>query len=304
MTLTFLKKGGLKKPPLSVKYLLHQRLSDFDKARPISRIHASALTQEGERAFCPRYYALHDVTKQKLKDEWLTTSQRMTFQIGRDQEKNIVNWLGEDNRAICDWKCVYCGHKHEFMFKPMKCTKCGCKVTDPVEIRFQSSISGASCGIDLLAKLDTPKLVPVELKTLDKEVFKTLEAPQAEHKWRTTYYLRLIAESDSPLAKRIDTTQARILYVSKGGFGCADTEMQKFGMNDKFSPFKEFTIKRDDKLTDSLHLMAKTVTDFREGTVGMPKGICPSSMCKRAKACSIKGACFSGEHPAEYDWNA
>lgn len=301
MGLQFLKKGKANKVDLSVKYLLHKLLSDYDPARPLSRIHASELTKDD--GFCPRMYALHDVTKTKAKDRWLTTSERMTFQIGRDQERNIVNWLGEENRAVCDWKCVQCGTKHEFQFKPIKCTTCGCRVTEPVEIRFQSAINGASCGVDMLIKLNAPKLVPVELKTMDKDLFKALTAPLPEHKWRTNLYLRLIAESASPHAHKVQTNEARILYVSKGGYGCADPTLSDYGVYDKFSPFKEFIIQRDDSVTDGIVNRSKAVVDFRAGKVGMPKGICASATHKRAANCPMKGKCFSGDFPPEYDWS-
>lgn len=298
--LTFLKKASQMAKPGSVKFWLHKHLSGFDPARSHKVIHASELTKDG--GFCPRDYALRDVTKAKGKDRWLTTSERMTFQIGRDQERNIVLWFAEMGKAICHWKCVACGTMHYFQLKPERCNECGVRVFDPVEVRFESAINGASCGIDMLVQLGGKKLTPVELKTMDKEEFKALKAPLAEHKWRTTFYLRLIAESTQPWSNLVDTSEGRVLYISKGGYGCMDDEPGKWGMTDKFSPFKEYTIKRDDELTIDLHERAKVVTDFRAGTVGMPCGICPTAMSKRATHCPSRAACFSGEYPAEYDW--
>jgi hypothetical protein len=154
----------------------------------------------------------------------------------------------------------------------------------------------------MLVKLNQPKLRITELKTMDKDEFKALKAPLAEHKWRTNLYLRLVAESPHPWAKQVDTTEATIMYISKGGYGCADDEPEKWGLFEKFSPFKEFTIKREDKLTDDLVKRAKAVTDFRKGLVGSPCGVCSTAMSKRATKCTMKKACFSGDHPATYDW--
>lgn len=298
----FLKKASDMVPDRGVKFFLHKHLSDFDPARTLKTIHASELTKED--GFCPRYYALATETKFKPKDRWLTTSERMTFQIGRDQERNIVLWFAEMGRAICDWKCQACGHLHQFQLRPKTCKTCGVnyRCLEPQEVRFQSEISGASCGADMLIAIGKGKLTYVEIKTMDKEQFKTLAAPLAEHKWRTNLGLRLIEECAAPYASLVDHTKARVLYTTKGGYGCADDEVQLWGLTDKFSPFKEFVIKRDDKATDDLSRRAQAVKEFREGKVGMPCGICPTAMSKRAQKCPLVKTCFGGDYPAEYDW--
>jgi len=300
MTISFLKKAKQYMPQRSVKFLLHQHLSGYDKARSTKIIHASELTKPD--GICPRLYALADVTKFKPKDQWLSTSHRMTYQIGRDQERNIVLWFAEMGKAVCHWKCVACGIVHEFQTRPISCSKCGVRKLEPMEVRFESAYSGASCGVDMLVALGEPKLRVVELKTIDKEEFKALKAPLAEHRWRTNLYLRIIAESAHPWSNAVSTDTATILYTSKGGFGCADPELKKWGLSDQYSPFKEFEIKRNDSETDEIVARAKVIKDFREGKVGMPCGVCTTAMSSRAKACGLKGPCFSGEYPPEYDW--
>lgn len=300
MAYKFLKKVSEKKPKHSVKYLLHAHLKGAQPGRSYKNIHASDLTKP--EGLCPRLYALADVTKAKPSDEWLTTSSVMTFQIGRDQEKNIVQWFADMGKAIGHWKCNSCGTVYEFQPRPTQCKECGFKRFDHKEVRFESSVSSASCGIDLLLGLGEPKLRAVELKTIDKEEFKALKAPLAEHRWRTELYLRSIAESDHPFAKRVNTDEATILYVSKGGFGCADTQLKTWGLDESFSPFKEFVIKRDDESVQSLVDRASIVKRFRAGEIGMPQGLCPTAMCKRASGCSMRKVCFSGEYPAEFIW--
>lgn len=297
----FLKKAKELAPPKSLKFFLHRHLSDYDPARSLKVLHASELTKA--EGFCPRFYALADLTGYKGKDRWLTTSERMTFQIGRDQERNLVLWFAEMGKAVCHWKCVACGILHEFQLRPKGCSKCGCKALEPKEVRFQSAINGASCGVDMLLAIDGKnKLTPVEIKTMDKEQFKALKAPLAEHKWRTNFYLRIISESSHSWSNLVSSEAAQVLYVSKGGYGCADPEPAQWGLYDKFSPFKEWTIKRDDAETDGLNARAKAVTDYRKQLVGVPCGICETAFTKRATGCPLKGACFSGDYPAEYDW--
>ena len=298
----FLKKAKGMHPEHSVKYLLHQHLTGFSPGRSYKRVHASSLTKP--QGFCPRMYALADVTSTPARDEWLSTSQLMTFQIGRDQEKNIVLWFAEMGRAVCHWKCTHCGQTQMFQRRPKGCPNCNGGHFVPEEVRFTSALTGASAGVDMIAALGDPKMRPVELKTMDKDKFKDLIAPLAEHRWRTNLYLRIMAESELPWANMIDLTKASILYVSKGGFGTLDPEVKKWGLSDSFSPFKEYVVERNDADTDDICNRAKVVKDFREEKVPMPHGICSSALVPRAKECPLKSVCFSGDHPPHYDWNS
>ena len=296
----FLKQAKKMNPNKTAKFYLHQHLSGFSDGRTMKNIHASELTKS--QGFCPRAYALSDATDAKTKDEWLTTSERVTFQMGRDLERNVVLWFGEMGRAVCHWKCLGCGKPQSFQLQPSSCSSCHSKRFDPVEVRFKSAKNGASAGIDMLLAMGKPKLRVHEIKTMDKDEFKKLEAPLAEHRLRTNLYLRIIAESESEWAKDIDTSEASILYTSKGGYGCADPEPKGWGINEQYSPFKEYVVKRDDAETDDIAARAQVVSDFRSKKIGMPSGICPSAMSKRAALCPFKTKCFSGEFPPQHDW--
>ncbi len=294
----FIKKASELKPKQTAKTFLHNHLSGFDPARSMKTVHASELTKAD--GFCPRAYALHDVTKIKPKDRWLSTSEAVTFQMGRDLERNVVSWFGDMGRAVCHWRCIVCGTTHLFQLRPAKCSKCGDLWTsrfEPKEVRLESAVTGASCGIDMLLALGGSKLVPYELKTIDKDEFKSLLAPLGEHRERTSLYLRIIAESDTPWAAQIDTSRAYILYVSKGGYGCLDSGLKSSGINEKYSPFKEFEVIRNDALTEEYASAAKVVKDFRDGKIGMPKGICSTALGKRAQNCPFKVPCFDGSYP-------
>ena len=122
----------------------------------------------------------------------------------------------------------------------------------------------------MLVALGEKKLKPIELKTMDKDQFKDLKGPLAEHRLRTNLYLRIMAESSSPWSNTVNHEKATVLYVSKGGWGCADPQLKEWGLKEEFSPFKEFEISRDDSQTDDLADRARTVKEFRAGKVGMP----------------------------------
>jgi hypothetical protein len=297
--LNFMKKLSHFVPTRDLRYLLHDFLNQKEPHRGIANVHASEATKEG---FCPRYYALMDTTAAKLPGQWVNTSEQVTFHIGRVLQDAIVNWSADMGKAVGHWKCLGCSKLEEFQKRPTKCTKCGCRAFKPEEVRFMSAVSGISGGIDMLIDLGNPLLRVVEIKTMDKDIFKLLAAPLAEHRQRTALYLQLIAESKHPWAKRIDKANADVIYVSKGGYGVADPELKKWGMVEQFSPFKRYTVSIKDVDNTEICRVAKVVKDFRAGHVGMPDGICATAVTKRAKECSACKACFSGDYPATYWW--
>ncbi len=296
---TFLKKAKDFQPTGSLKFLLHSHLSGPEKERPLSTIHASDMTKP--EGLCPRYYALHDEMQKKPRDRWLSTADVITYRMGNDLQDAIVHDFADMGRAVGHWKCLACGHTHQFCKRPGKCENCGCRGFKPEEVRFKSAITGASCGVDMLVNLGGPKLIPVELKTMIKDQFADLLAPLQEHRLRTNLYLRIIAESDHNWSNLVSSEEARVLYVCKGGYK-ADPELAKWGLPDKFSPVKEYKIKRDDAKTEEMQKRAKVIVDFRAGKVAMPCGVCKTALTTRAKKCPMKKECFSGNFPGEYDW--
>jgi len=295
----FAKKLKDLMPERNLRFMLHEHLGGFEAPRSLRKVHASELTRP--EGFCPRFYALADTAKVKPKDEWVGAADVATFQLGRMWQDSIVHWFADMGRAVGHWKCLACNQLHEFQKRPMKCTSCNSRAFEPVEVRFESAISGASCGIDMMVDVGDPLLLPVEIKSMAKEQFKDLHAPLAEHRLRTALYLRLIDESEHAWSGLVQTRRAKVFYVCKGGY-VADPELGRWGLPDRYSPFKEFEIGRDDAQTDALVARAKVVKDFRAGLIGMPTGICSSAMAKRAKACSLCKLCFSGDHPPGHDW--
>lgn len=300
MTLSFARKAKQMMPTSTLRWMLHEHLSGYEPARPLKNVHASALTKP--EGFCPRYYALHDVQKIKPKDEWLSTSENVTFAIGHDMQERIIHWFADMGKAVGHWRCYGCSQLHEFCKRPPKCSQCGCRAFKSEEVRFESAVNGASCGIDMLLSLGEKKLLPIEIKTMDKEQFKSLLAPLSEHRLRTNLYLRLIEESSHTWATLVNTQRAKVLYTTKGGYGCAEPDLKSSGINESYTPFKEYEVKRADVATDGLVQRAKVVKDFRAGLVGMPCGICTTAMTKRAMGCAMKKVCFSGEFPPVHEW--
>lgn len=296
----FAKKMKDFMPGRSLLYLLHDHLSGYEKARSLKTIHASELTRP--EGFCPRFYALADVTKIKPKEQWVSTADSITYELGRYIQDSVVHKFADMGRAVGHWKCLSCNHLHEFQKRPVKCVTCGSRVFKPEEVRFVSAVTGASCGVDMLVDVGDPLLLPTEVKSMRKEEFKDLVAPLAEHRLRTNLYLRIIAESDHPWSNMVQTGRGTVLYVCKGGY-VAHPELKKWGLSDRFSPFKEYEIKRDDTKTQEQAKRARVVQDFRGGKIGMPAGICSTALVKRAQSCPLCKVCFSGDYPPAYQWS-
>jgi hypothetical protein len=298
MAMTFVRTDKAV-PTASLRYWLHNHLNIQQPARSNDPVHASSLTKP--EGFCPRYYALLDTTQAKEWPEFLDTSMNVTFAIGRWMQDWIVHQFADMGKAVCDWECVSCGNITYVGKRPLVCETpdCHCKSFKPIEMRFISKVTGASCGVDMLVELGSGKLRPVEIKTIAPEPYKALVAPLAEHRLRTNLYLRIIEESE---VEGVDTDLALVLYISKGGYGCLAPDLAPMGIKERFSPFKEFIIKRNDNDTEAPSARAKVVKDFRAGEVGMPRGICPTALTKRACVCSLKDVCFSGDYPPVYDW--
>lgn len=279
----------------SIKKMLHKRIAGFQKGRPLKTIHASAITYK-EKPFCAREHSIYSITDVQPVDEFLSTALSITFQQGRYIQAKINDeWLGDI--MVGDWKCLNCHTTHKDCKKPKVPCKCGSQLWRYEEPNIVSEYSGISGGLDVVADINLDKFVMVEVKTIDKDKFKTLQAPLAEHRERTQLYLRLINESKQELAQQIDTSQATILYVSKS-YGFKDLDIREYEFSDDtFSPFKEFKVKANHKGCYKASELGKSVKDFREGLTPIPAKICKTILDKRAKQCCCFKECFSKKYP-------
>lgn len=287
----------------TLRKYLHQQLAGEEPGRPLTKVHASDVT--GSTQFCPRERAYQVLLKKKPPPQRLSTSEQITYGIGRWLEEKIVETFVAAGMVVGTWKCLHCSSKYTFCKRPPKCVECGHRFFEHIEQRALSDLTGISCGIDLL--LDMPgeaKHKVVEIKSMDKDVFKALVAPLAEHRTRTRLYLRSIAESSQPWTELVDTQSALILYTTKGGYGTACDEVPLWNFWDSpFSPFKDYVIERDDNSIEHAVLPAlqyKVWKDQVDAAVGdkafaeipLPDRICASSLDKRAKYCSCLNPCF------------
>lgn len=294
------------KPEVSIKHLIHKALAGSEEPRGVSTIHASDLFKSKE--FCPRERAFQDLGIVKPKSEFVGTALRITFQHGKDMENRFRNdWL--PHLLVGFWKCGVCGKKHPTFGRAPKssCSTCGWNRWEYEEVRVFDEESGVSGGVDALLDVGEAKLLPVELKSMDKDEHRKLAGPLSEHRIRTGLYLYLIEKCGENWTKRINTKTSKILYVSKS-YGFKDTSLSDAGISDSpFSPFKEFSVGRDDKNILVPLQRAKALTKWRKlgeqsPATGLPCGICHNGLTKRAQQCSAVGPCFSGSYPSTLTW--
>lgn len=293
MTVSYLHAKGKKN--YSVKRMLHKAIAGEQKGRPLSRIHASAITYK-DKQFCAREHCIYSITEVQPLPEFLSTSLNTTFAYGRYIQAMINDvWLVD--AMVGDWKCKACNHIEVSCKRPKVKCNCGAKLWEYQEVNVVSEYSGISGGLDVILDIGTGKFIVVEVKTMDKDQFRALKAPKSEHRQRTQLYLRLIKESKHPLAAQIDTSQATILYMSKS-YGFKDFSIAEYPFrDDTFSPFKEFKVASSDNNCEGLSQLGRSVKLFREGKKPIPLKICSSIMDSRAKKCCCKKQCFSGAYP-------
>jgi hypothetical protein len=301
MALSIIK--ALKAPLPSLKFELHKRIAGWEEPRPHFPLRASDLLKSTAE-FCPREHAFMDMGVASKKGSFVGTSLRMTFNHGSFMERQIRDVYLRDI-VVGQWKCGICNHIHPTFGKSpkIKCPSCGWGTQWTYnEPRFEDSDTGVSGGIDALLDIGQPKLLIVEIKTISPDDFKTLVAPLAEHKFRTSLYLKLAETSKWGVSDRVNTKESKILYVTKS-FGFKDETLKAAGIKDAaFSPFKEFTILRNDDMLSTPLAKAKVLKVWRDDKKGMPCGICPNGLTKRAQGCPAVAACFSGKYQSTLTW--
>lgn len=277
----------------SLAYHIHKVDCAPEPARSPHVIHASDLTKED---FCPRYQALMVKHKKKPKPRGTFASNRLVWDQGNGLANTLIQKATRAGIAVGDWKCGHCNRYFYLQKRPKECPDCEGRLFFYKEVRVTSLLSGGSGSLDLLLDLPSAdKLRVVEIKTIDKEKFKELVIPHVEHRERTQFYLRCAAESELPGKKRIDTSCALVFYISKGGWGVKSDlpkKVWKIKGDRGWTPYKEFTIKRDDKACQHLVDIAMPLHTFLQGDGPLPKGVCPSIICSRAQFCDMADPCF------------
>lgn len=278
------------KPKQSIIGVLKQTLGGSQPGRSMKILHASDVTRP---EFCPRRWALFDLLDKDPPMEYASTAMDVTFQMGTLVERMLVEeWAGE--AVVGNWRCRYCGDSRTMVPKPSGyCTLMEGSKKHWWQYRqmvVEAPEYGINGGIDALFNIGAPQLIVTEIKTLNPTEFETIVTPFPEHRLRTNLYLRILDESHHPYKEKINLSEARVLYISRG-YGKLNPTWNEI------LPFKEFVVKRNDADLTEFLARAKRLQVFR--TIGlMPVGICTTAFDKIAKQCSVVTQCFSGAYVA------
>lgn len=279
------------KPKHSIIGMLKLQLGGQKPGRTMDTIHASDIT---DPHFCPRRWAFFGLFGKKPPMDYLSTALDVTFQMGSETERLLVEEWGGD-AVIGNWRCRYCGEQRTMVPKPSgTCQAKWGPRNHWWEYRQlvveEAEPHGVRGGIDALFNVGAPQLLITEVKTLNPEEFDKLLAPFPEHRLRTNLYMRILEQSSHPYREKINTTEAKVLYISRG-YGKRNQAW------DEVLPFKEFAVKRHDgDLAEPLKRAAALKLFRHQGL--MPAGICSTALDKLAKNCSVCQQCFSGKYPA------
>jgi hypothetical protein len=277
------------RPKHSIIGVLKQTLGGPQPGRSMKTLHASDVTRPD---FCPRKWALFDLFEKEPAMDMVSTAMDVTYRMGSVTEQLLVEeWAGD--AVIGNWRCRYCNDQRTMVPKPSGFCIGGNGRKhwwSYVQMVVEAPEYGIQGGIDALFNIGAPQLTVTEAKTLNPTEFESILAPFPEHRLRTNLYLKIVAESHSPYKDKINTSEARVLYISRS-YGKMSVEWNEI------LPFKEFVVKRNDgDLTEFLK-RAAALKAFR--TVGlMPVGICTTALDKIARKCSVCSQCFSGKYPA------
>lgn len=270
---------------------LHKTMGRYDKDRPYHRLHASDVTKDNP-VFCPRERALLIETKSKPNEKYISTETRTYFDIGEAYHDIIREDWGRPV-SYGDWLCLSCDHVHLSMHHPVACNKCKSFSIKYQEQRVLSADTGISCGIDWQVKKGSlPIAIAVEIKSINPAEFKKLHAPLAEHRIRTQLYLQSIATAtDKKAVSHLRKDMALILYVTKGAPDDGEY-VGGAGFVEKRTPFKQFTVTRDDEAISEYLYRGRQFSEYRD-TGTLPERICPNPISTRAKKCSQCQNCWS-----------
>jgi hypothetical protein len=245
-----------------------------------------------KKDFCPARVALmkqHKVTPHK---EFISTSMRVTYDYGRFLEESVVDYLGDS--VIGNWICHECEAVLHMIKKPKgnQCKACGMwPLYGYTEPRWLDKETNISCGTDFFVDLGEGKPILIELKSLKAPDFKTISRPRKEHLLRTNLYLHILKRCGT-LAVNVD--EAIVLYTCKG-YGFADDFIANSDLSDTpFSPFKEFTVKREDnEEIDRIFADGLEIKDYLENGGDVPRKVCDTKHCTQAKSCEVREVCFA-----------
>ena len=253
---------------------------------------------------CPRQYCMMLEGGIENYDRYTTSSDRITWAIGRAVEDHIrTQFIKATNYknvyGVWDFGGLYehTGCLTEEVWQHVAEIVGYRDVPDPTykELRLIDTELEISGSPDMLVRLPNKKLMITEIKSIKKVSngkyvgFEDLEEPLPDHVRQPSTYHRLATNKDNKLPV---SNLASLVYVCK--------DWQRDGKNAKgeiVRAYKEFIVDvtnpLNQVLVDNLYEKAEVIATYRK-TGKLPQNIyCASQKSKMAKDCNVTEACFS-----------
>lgn len=301
-------------PQNYILYHIHKNGTRAGGARHHNVVHSSDL--DPSRKWCAREPALLTVHEKKRPSEFVSTAQRMVWQMGYKGADLVMDMIPRE-KQWGNWQCRGCSHELKYAYAPTTCPSCGTahpRAFEYKEVFLRDPKTGVVGSVDLFVDiLGNGTKTALEIKTEGNEGFKSRDHATFDHEWRTMLYCRLAELNwDGDFAKEysINTQSARIMYVTKEGY--ADSEkVAEWGLPDwKKSAMKEYFVQRYDTMTNNQMDYAMTyrtwrntwdaATPFIKDSLRTPDNLPPrvdgakSPGCTRCRSCVVKKMCWKG----------
>lgn len=282
------------------------------------RIHVSdALETTGPRAFCAREHVLAaNSPRQRVRGK-ITPARELLFATGHFIHdfavQRIIDRSEYGPHVFAHWACTkwtYGSKEHQrFTGKLLNASKAKCKCGRPLTVHHELDLELPRLllvGHPDLVFLVNNKFYIHELKTWErKEIsFDDLSTPIASHRLQVSFYYKMLSAMAPKLAPGSTVSRNLVVdYIDRGN-------SKLFGGN----PYKPFQIRpeADTDMQPFKNRLEHVVVGMKTGK--LPKRICPTIECTRARNCDLAVECFArrgthvqnqvdnrgGQRPSEY----
>lgn len=239
---------------------------------------------------CTRMIALSKHLEQPIRGQSIMDSMGVTFATGHAIQAYVTERMKTNFGDMLwgDWSCG-CGEvflQRRTWTEVADCDECGYCKKPPhnyVETVWRSEDMKLTGAVDIILKLPSGHLYPVEVKSMAGVRFEELTRPVPDHLIQALFYWHLLRENNMPV---ID--QFSILYVKKEFV---------FG-----NPYKELLVipsNYENRLTDFMD-EARELKAYRDDGGPLPvRTVCAHPQATGARECPFALQCFAIDPPAE-----
>lgn len=241
---------------------------------------------------CTRMIALSKELGQPIRGESIMDSRGVTFATGHAIQEYVTGRMKTNFPEMLwgNWSCR-CGDEMrghvtwaEVQDEPA-CHQCGSKIENYVETIWRSEDMKLTGAVDLMLKLPTGHLYPIEVKSIAGARFEDLTRPVPDHLIQALFYWHLIRENGFQVMDQLS-----ILYVKKEFV---------FG-----NPYKELLVQPsnyENRITDFMD-EARELKAYMTGGGPLPvRTTCSHPQASGARECPFALQCFAIDPMPERD---